>query len=49
MYKEKSNRNFRLLFSFVTSPGFKPGTPTSVVWYSIQLSYEAIPFLWLQR
>ncbi len=24
--------------SFVTYAGFKPATPTSVVWYSIQLS-----------
>ena len=27
---------------FVTPTGFKPITPTSVVWYSIQLSYGAI-------
>lgn len=27
---------------FVTATGFKPVTPTSVVWYSIQLSYAAI-------
>jgi hypothetical protein len=26
----------------VTAAGFKPATPTSVVWYSIQLSYAAI-------
>ena len=26
----------------VTATGFKPVTPTSVVWYSIQLSYAAI-------
>ena len=25
----------------VTAAGFKPATPTSVVWYSIQLSYAA--------
>ncbi len=29
----------------VTATGFKPVTPTSVVWYSIQLSYAAITFL----
>lgn len=29
---------------FVTATGFKPVTPTSVVWYSIQLSYAAIFF-----
>ena len=29
----------------VTAVGFKPATPTSVVWYSIQLSYAAIIFL----
>ena len=29
----------------VTAAGFKPATPTSVVWYSIQLSYAAIIFL----
>jgi hypothetical protein len=28
----------------VTAAGFKPATPTSVVWYSIQLSYAAIAF-----
>lgn len=27
---------------FVTATGFKPVTPTSVVWYSIQLSYAAL-------
>ena len=26
------------LFVFVIHAGFKPATPTSVVWYSIQLS-----------
>ena len=29
----------------VTATGFKPVTPTSVVWYSIQLSYAAISLL----
>ena len=29
-------------FFMVTAAGFKPATPTSVVWYSIQLSYAAI-------
>ena len=29
-------------FIIVTATGFKPVTPTSVVWYSIQLSYAAI-------
>lgn len=29
---------------FVTATGFKPVTPTSVVWYSIQLSYAAVLF-----
>ena len=28
---------------FVTASGFKPETPSSVVRYSIQLSYAAIP------
>lgn len=30
------------LFQSVTAAGFKPATPTSVVWYSIQLSYAAV-------
>ena len=34
---------------FVTPTGFKPITPTSVVWYSIQLSYGAIAELRVQR
>ncbi len=29
----------KLLFVCVIPAGFKPATPTSVVWYSIQLSY----------
>lgn len=33
----------------VTPTGFKPITPTSVVWYSIQLSYGAIAELRVQR
>ena len=33
----------------VTAIGFKPITPTSVVWYSIQLSYAAISVLRVQR
>lgn len=39
-YKQK---NYLMLFQivscYVIRAGFKPATPTSVVWYSIQLSY----------
>ena len=34
-----------LMLVIVTAAGFKPATPTSVVWYSIQLSYAASIFL----
>ncbi len=36
------------LCSSVTASGFKPETPSSVVRYSIQLSYAAIPRLGVQ-
>ena len=34
----KVNFQMRFYFWFVIHAGFKPATPTSVVWYSIQLS-----------
>ena len=37
-----SGRLYYTLLQVVTPSGFKPETPTSVVWYSIQLSYAAI-------
>ena len=42
---KRAQQTICLLSSFmVTAAGFKPATPTSVVWYSIQLSYAAISF-----
>ncbi len=45
--KQKSSDNILIIRGLffvllVTATGFKPVTPTSVVWYSIQLSYAAI-------
>ena len=37
-----SGRLYYALLKDVTPSGFKPETPTSVVWYSIQLSYGAV-------
>ena len=34
--------NFNQFSALVTSEGFKPSTATAVMWYSIQLNYEAI-------
>ena len=34
--------NFDQFSARVTSEGFKPSTATAVMWYSIQLNYEAI-------
>ena len=43
VHQQKSTHKIIVSASFsVTPPGFKPGTPTSVVWYSIQLSYGAV-------
>ena len=45
---QRKNTSVNKLFTevfMVTAAGFKPATPTSVVWYSIQLSYAAISFL----
>ncbi len=42
--KTGQNENNFALSCLVTPSGFKPETPTSVVWYSIQLSYGAIPY-----
>ena len=41
-YRHKKAHTVRV--GFVTASGFKPETPSSVVRYSIQLSYAAIPF-----
>ena len=48
MYELSIKNPVNILFTgflVVTAAGFKPATPTSVVWYSIQLSYAAISFL----
>ena len=37
-YKKNHAKNKLLRDFFVIRAGFKPATPTSVVWYSIQLS-----------
>ena len=38
-YKQKNYlRLFQIVSCYVIRAGFKPATPTSVVWYSIQLS-----------
>lgn len=39
----KNNKAPHFVRGFVTALGFKPKTPSSVVRYSIQLSYAAIP------
>ena len=37
-YKQKITLRINSCVIFVIRAGFKPATPTSVVWYSIQLS-----------
>ncbi len=39
----------QIVLVFVIPAGFKPTTPTSVVWYSIQLSYGTSAELRVQR
>ena len=41
-YKMHKKNHLLLQVAFVTALGFKPKTPSSVVRYSIQLSYAAI-------